>query len=249
MHSSQSASNNRANRGGLSAETAKQIQTYNQHHAFNSRAGIWGGGCVSTVQMAFTEQGHGYGLVQHGLIEPFLLQLYAEMAHVCTRGTWTCFESRSFTSDSAKVTPAGGYASPAQMVVPLHTKFMLVFEDPISGSLQLCKAIPRSWLQEGERVVVRQAPTSRGRVSLTLSSQLATSSTITANVTLPALAASSAAPDGASLFLRAPKAWEMSSVKANGKPFTNWNSAQEVVSLSWPDEGLSVLLEVHYRKK
>ena len=51
------------------------------------------------------------------------------------------------------------------------------------------------------------------------------------------------------MFLRAPKAWEMSSVTANSKPFTNWNSAQEVVTLSWPDEGLSVLLEVHYRKK
>jgi hypothetical protein len=234
--------------GGVSTETAKQIQQYNQHHSFNSRAGIWGGGCVSTVQMGFTEQGHGYGLVQHGMIEPFLLQLYAEMAHVCSRGTWTCFESRSFTSDSAEVTPAGGYASPAQMVVPLHTKFMLVFEDPISGSLQLCKAIPRSWLQTGERVAVRRAPTSRGRVSLALSSHLATSGTITANVTLPAVAALSAAP-AASLFLRAPRVWEMSSVTADGKPYVNFDALQETVTLAWPEGGARVMLEVHYKKK
>ena len=111
----------------------------------------WGSGCVSTVHIAFTEQGHGYGLVQHGMIEPFMLRLFAETSHVCTCGTWTCFESRSCTEDSAHVTPDGGYASPAQMIVPLHTKFMLVFGDPISGSLQLCKAIPRSWWQSGER--------------------------------------------------------------------------------------------------
>eukprot|EP01052_Picozoa_sp_SAG31_P019103 SAG31_NODE_1381_length_8580_cov_5.632590_5_plen_834_part_00 len=237
--------------GGISTETAKQIQQYNQHHLFNSRAGIWGGGCVSTVQMAFTEQGHGYGLVQHGMIEPFLLQLYAEMAHVCSRGTWTCFESRSFTSDTAKVTPSGGYASPAQMVVPLHAKFMLVFEDPITSNLQLCKAIPRSWLQTGERVAVRQAPTSWGRVSLALSSQLATTSTITANVTLPAVVASSAASASpvASLFLRAPGAWEMSTITANGKPSSNFDAAHETVTLTWPKQGGRVVLEVRYTKK
>ena len=33
-------------------------------------------------------------LLQHEMVEPFLLQLYAEMAHDCTRGSWTCFESR-----------------------------------------------------------------------------------------------------------------------------------------------------------
>ena len=26
---------------------------------------------------------HWYGLVQHGMVEPFLLQLYAEIAHAC----------------------------------------------------------------------------------------------------------------------------------------------------------------------
>ena len=50
-------------------------------------AGIWGGvGGFRNQIMSFTEQGHGYGLVQHGMVEPFLLQLFAEMAHDCTRG-------------------------------------------------------------------------------------------------------------------------------------------------------------------
>lgn len=33
--------------------------------------------------ISFTEQGHGYGLVQFGMVEPFLLQLWAEISHVC----------------------------------------------------------------------------------------------------------------------------------------------------------------------
>ena len=224
--------------GGLSHETTRQIVQYNQDHAFLSRIGIWGGGCVSTVQMAFTEQGHGYGLVQHDFAEAFLLQLYSEMAHVCTRGTWTCFESRTLTADRASVTPAGGYASPAQMVVPLHLKWALVFEDPVTGVLWLCKTIPRSWLNTGERVAVRRAPTSRGRVSLTLRSELGTAGRIMANVTLPARAASRA-PNNATgsmamLRLRAPTAWVMSSVMVDGRMWREFNSSAETVSVaSW----------------
>jgi hypothetical protein len=239
--------------GGLSAKTAAQIQSYNQNHSYLARAGIWGGGCVSTVQMAFTEQGHGYGLVQHGLVQPFLLQLYAEISHVCTRGTWTCFESRSFTTDSARVTPDGGYASPAQMVVPLHTKFMLVFEEPLTGSLQLCKAIPRTWLQQGERIVVRRAPSSYGRVSFTLLSALETTGIIFANVTLPSALTTATTvvgvPTVATLFLRAPQTWEIAYAKTKGRPTTNFDPAKETVAVLWPKSGGSVLLEVHFKKK
>ena len=56
-------------------------------------------------------QGHGYGLVHHDYPELFLLQLWAEMAHVCTRGSWTCFESRGMPN----FTPAGGYTTPSQV--------------------------------------------------------------------------------------------------------------------------------------
>ena len=62
-----------------------------------------------------------------GFIREFLLQLYAEMAHDCTRGTWTCFESRGIPD----WTPAGGYTTPSQSIVPLHLKWALVFEDPL----------------------------------------------------------------------------------------------------------------------
>ena len=50
---------------------------------------------------------------------------------------------------------------------------MLVWEDPMTAALTLTKTTPRSWLQAGERVAVRNAPTSHGRVSFNISSALA----------------------------------------------------------------------------
>lgn len=123
--------------------------------------------------MSFTEQGHGYGLVQHGMVEHFLLQLFSEMAHDCTRGSWTCFESRGISD----WTPAGGYTEASQSVVPLHVKWMLVFEPPPtttgSRSLDLCKATPRAWLTHGKKIGVKGAPTvGHGLVSFSVVSQL-----------------------------------------------------------------------------
>jgi hypothetical protein len=131
--------------------------------------------------MSFTEQGHGYGLIQHNLVEHFLLQLFSEMAHDCTRGSWTCFESRGIPD----WTPAGGYTEASQSIVPLHVKWMLVFEPPPSTSgsstgaaavraLELCKATPRAWLAPGKKIGVKGAPTmgGRGRVSYTVVSGL-----------------------------------------------------------------------------
>ena len=148
--------------------------------------------------MSFTEQGHGYGLVQHGLVEHFLLQLFSEMAHDCTRGSWTCFESRGIPD----WTPAGGYTEASQSIVPLHVKWMLVFESPpaITGtrSLELCKAIPRAWLAPGNRIGVRHAPTlGHGRVSISIVSDLdASTPRVSASVSRNASATVSANKKG-----------------------------------------------------
>ena len=97
------------------------IVEYNQHNEQLSRLGIWSAGAgFKNMLMSFTEQGHGYGLLQHSLIGPFLLQLYAEMAHVCSRGSWTCFESRTLPNG----TPAGGYSClELDFTVSLNSKF------------------------------------------------------------------------------------------------------------------------------
>ena len=66
--------------GGLSSEVAGDIVRHNQNFSKLSRLGVWGGagsgGAVwSNMLMSFTEQGHGYGLLQHDQIELFVLQV------------------------------------------------------------------------------------------------------------------------------------------------------------------------------
>ena len=46
------------------------------------------------------------------------VDIVVDRAHDCTRGTWTCFESRGIPD----WTPAGGYTTPSQSIVPLHAK-------------------------------------------------------------------------------------------------------------------------------
>ena len=116
-------------------------------------------------------------------------------AHDCTRGSWTCFESRGIPD----WTPAGGYTEASQSIVPLHVKWMLVFEPPptsTSGArpLELCKATPRAWMAHGKKIGVKRAPTTRGRVSVSMASELGGSTPqVHASVSLNASASTVAA--------------------------------------------------------
>ena len=71
------------------------------------------------------------------------------------------------------------------MVAPLYLKWMLVYEEPLTHTLWLAKAMPRSWLAEGESVVVQRAPTAYGRIGFTLTSRITSEHRIHANLTLP----------------------------------------------------------------
>ena len=112
--------------------------------------------------------GYAYGLLQHGLIREFLVFYYAYMAHMYTRGTWTVTECRN--TDPSK--PSAPFCAPAQLTIPILTKWMLVFEDPFSPTLWLGKSIPRSWLRDGKTVAVKGAPTRFGTLSYEISSKV-----------------------------------------------------------------------------
>ena len=222
--------------GGLDSSTAAEIVDYNQHNEQLARMGVWSAGKgFRNMFMGFTEQGHGYGLLQHNMIKPFLLQLYTEMGHVCTRGSWTCFESRGLPN----FTPAGGYATPAQLVVPLHTKWLLLWTDPASGALTLCRGTPRSWLDHGETIAVKRAPTTGGRVAFEVVSRLGDEApTIAATVTVAmdsrparANARTTAPPVSLTLTLRAPAGHHLESVTVDGKSWSRFDAAAETVEL------------------
>jgi hypothetical protein len=151
-----------------------------------------------------------------------LLLLYSVMAHQYTRGTWTAPETRPTFDES----PAAPYCTPAQWVVALMTRWILVFEDPVSETLWLGKAIPRKWLQDGKTISVADAPTRWGRVGCSIVSHLAQRN-ISVTLNLPS------AQFGANtkLRLRTPDHLPLKSVLLNGTPWSQFDANEETITI------------------
>jgi len=161
----------------------------------------------------FLAYGHAYGLIQHDENREALLLLYSIMAHQYTRGTWTAPETRPLFND----TPAAPYCTPAQLVVPLMTKWILVFEDPQSDTLWFGKSVPERWLADGQKISVSNVSTRFGRISFSTVSHLA-QNRINVKLELP-----DRFPGVAKIRLRVPNERKLQSVLLNGaswKDFT-----------------------------
>jgi hypothetical protein len=169
----------------------------------------------------FLSYGHGYGLIQHDKTREALLLMYSVMAHQYTRGTWTAPETRPVFLDD----PAAPYCTPAQLVVALMTKWILVFEDPMSETLWLGKAVPRKWLENGKATSISAAPTRWGRVGFSMVSHL-TQGQIVATVDLPVKFGAVA-----KLRLRAPGKRQLKSVSVNGKEWKGFDAGEETVTI------------------
>jgi hypothetical protein len=187
----------------------------------------WGG---------FLSYGHGYGLMQYDMTREYLLLLYSLMAHQYTRGTWTAPETRNFDPKQY----AAPYCSPAQMTVPLLTRWMLLFEEPQSDVLWLAKGTPRAWLEDGRTIAVSNAPTRWGPVRFALHSHLG-NGRIDVTVFLPDR------PRGArvKLRLRVPAGHPIRSAQVNGKTWDQFDAAEETVTLPPRTQG-RVNLTVNY---
>jgi hypothetical protein len=187
----------------------------------------WGG---------FLSYGHAYGLLQHDFVREYLLTLYSLMAHQYTRGTWTAPETRLV--DPKRF--AAPYCTPAQMVAPLLTRWMLVFEEPASDTLWLAKGTPRAWLEDGQTIAATRAPTAWGRLNFSVHSHLQAGK-VEAAVELPS------APPAArvKLRLRVPAGHRIRSVTVNGKPWEQFDAGEETVTVPLGGEG-RVALTVSY---
>ena len=207
--------------GSLTKEQAKMVIDYrNNHH--DVILGVPTAYGYKTTELAgFLSYGHGYGLIQHDMIREALLMMYGVMAHQYTRGTWTAPETRNVLIDR----PAAPYCTPAQLVVALMTRWLLVFEDPQSETLWLGKAVPRKWLEDGKTTAVSEAPTRWGRVGFSITSHLK-ENTIIAKVELP-----SSFPAVTNLRLRTPGEAKLKSVSLNGKTWTQFSVADETITI------------------
>ncbi len=183
----------------------------------------------------FLSYGHAFGLLQHDHIREYLLTLYSLIAHQYTRGTWTAPETRNLDPKQF----AAPYCSPAQMVVPLLLRWMLVFEDPASKTLWLAKGTPRNWLEEGKQIAVTNAPTRWGRLRFCLRSHLQTG-TVEAKLELP----NRSAEAQAKLRLRVPEGHRIHSVLADGKAWDQFDPEQETVTL--PGARKTIVLVIRY---
>jgi hypothetical protein len=121
------------------------------------------------------------GLLQHDMIPEALLTFFAQAIHAHTRGTWTAIECVDMDRERGAHSP---YCLPAQMTVPIAAKWLLVFEDPITGVMTLGHGVPREQLAHGRSLGVAAAPTRRGNLAYTLISRI-DDGEIDARVTLP----------------------------------------------------------------
>lgn len=184
----------------------------------------------------FLSYGHAYGLIEHDMVRQAILMLYSVMANQYTRGTWTAPETRNILPDRV----AAPYCTPAQLVVPLITRWLLVFEDPQSETLWLGKGLPRDWLADGKTTSVAGVPTRWGKVGFNINSQLR-NKRIVMKVSLPQRASGAKTV----VRLRAPLGYTMKAVTLNAKEWTEFDPKEETITLPHTASG-TIELDVTY---
>jgi hypothetical protein len=169
----------------------------------------------------FLSHGQMHGLLQHDMVEEFLLVYFALLVQMHTRGTWSVHECVDPDRDRAEHMP---FCAPAQVVAPLATRWMLLFEDPQAGTLWLARATPRVWLEHGGRIALTGAPTRHGPLGYVVESRL-DEGMVTATVTLPNGAAD------VRLRLRVPVTHALTSVEVDGEAWDHHDAATGDVML------------------
>jgi hypothetical protein len=115
---------------------------------------------------------------------------------------------------------------------------LLVMED--GDSLWLARAAPRKWLEQGQKISVKNAPSHFGAVGYEIVSDV-NHGKIAATVEMP----SRNPPKSVLLRLRHPQALPIKSVTVNGNPWTDFDPAKEVIRLH--DLKGTVALEAVYQ--
>jgi len=208
--------------GCLSRDEANLILCYRSAHR-DAILGLPTAYGYNTHELAgFLTYGQAYGMLQHDFVREYLLTLYSLMAHQYTRGTWTAPETRNIEPGI----DAAPYCVPAQLTVPLLTRWLLAFEDPQSETLWLARATPREWLADGQTISARRVPTRWGTIGFTVESQLS-AGRIAVVVELPTR------PFGATirLRLRVPPGRQLWRVAAEGGVKATLDSGLETVDL------------------
>lgn len=173
--------------------------------------------------------GYAYGLLHRDRIRHYLLGFYGDLAVHRMRGTFTAYEQVSIRGLGRR-TYLADYCVPAQLVTPLMTKWMLVFEERDEDVLWLCRAVPRRWLASSDGIAVRRATTRWGLVSFTVAQR--EDGSIQARIELP----SADFPAEIRLRVRTPAGKQIQTVSLNGRPHQDFDAQHEYVRVARPAE-------------
>ena len=135
---------------------------------------------------------------------------------------------------------AAPYCSPAQLIAPLLTRWLLVFEDPAREILWLGKGVPRDWLADGKHVHVMTARTRWGLVDYAIDSNVGRRS-MSARVVLPEQGVAAETR----VRLRVPLDAKIKSVTLNGRAWRQFDAASEVIVIP-PRTGGDLRFQVRY---
>ncbi len=159
----------------------------------NSLDNLMGGTCFYTQDLAVT-------LLELGRVEDFLRILYSLTTAAISHQTLTTTEWGNNTQPHIH--------SIASLIRIVRT--MLIEERP--DRLCLLQGVPRRWLEQGQEIKIRQAPTIYGPLSLTTHSNIA-NNLIEISLTLPDRIGASPVH----LKTRLPNGYQIKSVTINGK--------------------------------
>jgi len=190
---------------------------------------------ISTIKEIAKRAGVSIGTVDRVLPLGNVPILNSAMAHGYSRGTWTAVEGAAI--DSSTFAP---YCTCAQLTVPALTKWMFVFEEPDEPVIWLAKATPAAWLENGQRISVKNAPTRFGPVSFELSSEIGRG-LVKETISLPQDGSAATAK----LRIRVPDNRKMKRVRVNGRTWKQFDPALDVITLPPSLKG-QVALEVTY---
>lgn len=189
----------------------------------------------------------GWALINLDMVKKFLLTYYGDLAHHRMREIFTAYEQVSIKDEGSLGRRSGmrkimyGNNICSTLTMPRMTKYMLVFEERDKDVLWLNRASPRRWLEDGKKIVVRNAPTRWGKISYCVESHAGTNH-ISAEIDF-------AAPSPKSLLiklrLRHPRGRKLSGVIVDGGKWRDMDQEKETVDI--PCRGKKkIIVEAYY---
>ncbi len=176
-----------------------------------------------------------FALLKRSEVEKFLVGFYAKLAHGLTRETFIGTEASSVKLAEGETFRrllglAPNTTSGALFLQSL--RYMLLMErdsgnDGLYDTLLLFHATPRDWLRDGEEIVVEDAPTCFGEVSVHVRSEIDTGA-ISATVKMPRREGLTKTV----ITLRTPEAKGIRKVTVNGEDHRCFDAGAETVDLS-----------------